>query len=179
MLFSSTHVESTTDTTKKDISPILTERVLSDDVEQASVEVIFKDWVKRALADLPSLLDIPQGGKEIDYYSQGRKLTTQEIERLWLPLTFNISPKTITKPVTHIIISLWHRVFLITPKVGSFTDISMTEDALYIQNMWITFTYGKEEKLPELLLKLHHSPDGEGEKPWFKWVTVKQVIKRK
>lgn len=66
LLFSSTHVGSTVNTTKKDMFPLLTEKVLSDDVEQASVDVIFKDWVKRALADLPSLLDIPQGGKKLN-----------------------------------------------------------------------------------------------------------------
>lgn len=55
----------------------------------------------------------------------------------------------------------------------------MTEDALYIQNMWITFSYDKEEKLVKFLNQLHRSPDGEGEKEWFKGVTVEQVIKKK
>ncbi len=146
-----------------------------------SYEKIFKEWIKNAAKGLKSLSQIPNWGQIIDYYRESgalawRKMTPEVVQSLQLPPTFDILPKKIEKPVSSMILCLWTRKFEITPWVGRIKNIIFTENELIIETtILVDIKYDKQEKLPELALKLRRSDPKEKEKSGFKWSTVREL----
>jgi hypothetical protein len=90
-------------------------------------------------------------------------MDAETIKKLHFPETFDISPKEITTPINTIHISVGDRDFVVCPDVGKFTAITMNQKNLELGVCALfSFTkeYGKDKKLPELLLKLWNTQKG-------------------
>lgn len=146
-----------------------------------SYEGVFKDGIRKALKSVNTISQIPTGGKHIEYYRdegqlKGKKIKPENLQTLKLPEKFDFSPRNITKPVVSMTFHLGNRKFTISPVVGKIKDFYLTPESLVIEtNFLVDITYNKEEKLPDLMLRLWKTPVGKGEKKWFKWSIVTEI----
>ncbi len=150
-----------------------------------SYEATFKEGMRRTLKTVNSLADVPVGGKKIDYYrlewsQKWKKINPEMIKKLGFPEIFDITPKKITKPTNSIEIRVGDRYFTVCPSRGTFTALTMTQNALQLNISAVfsfTIEYDKDEKLPLLLLKLWDTPRGAWVKTWFPWSVVTEIKK--
>lgn len=145
--------------------------------EESSYEKIFKDGIKRVAVWLKGL---PKCEQKIDYYRDSWKLawtkiTSESVKWLELPETFDILPRKIDEAISSMTICLGDRRFEITPWVGKIKNIKITDTEMIIEtNVWIDIVYDKENKLPELALKLRRTDPKAETKSGFKWSTVRE-----
>ncbi len=152
-----------------------------------SYESIFKDGIRKALNWLNSIDQIPVWGKKITYYRNSDNgnsvpLSKENIKILWLPETFDISPRVVgTTSISCMYVILGNRKFSISPDIGEISNISLTSTWLIIEIKAFFWTiqenivYDKQQKLPDLMWRLWISPRGKGEKKGFKATKVKEL----
>ena len=159
----------------------LKELKASIELHESETELICKDGIKRALATINDMKDLPIGGKKVDYYWQdgihkGKKMTPEQIKSHNLPAYFDIDPRKVKDPVDILQLHIWGRKFTVELDFGKIQDIKFTSNSLDIQTtLFFTKSFDKQKKLPDLLRRLWQTPKGKWEKPGFLGVTVKEV----
>ena len=147
----------------------------------SSYEMMFKDGIQKTINTIGAINQIPIWWKHITYYRdewalKWEKLIPESIRILKLPEKFDISPRTITKPVASILFHLGERKFSIKPDIGKIKDIYLTPKELIIETtLLFNISYDKQIRLPDLMYKLWMTPIGKWEKIWFRWTTVVEI----
>ncbi len=146
-----------------------------------SYKVIFKDGVRKTLKWLNSISKIPVWGKPIVYYRdegniKWKPIRAESVKAMNLPEKFDISPRSVTTPVSSMVLHLWNRKFDINPDLCNIKNLYLTSEALVIETtLLFDIIYDKQEKLPDLLYRLWTTPKGKGEKKWFRGTTVTEI----